>query len=343
MGFVQALERNVERNLAFATEVDQLIVFVTRVRGVTPGLNGPFGDRETRIRYDQVQVDVDGAAEAAAGLACTNRAIEGKQVGLGRCVVCSAIGAFQCAADGQVLLAIDPDVHLSATEPEPQFGRVDDAVAVIGPQQNTVDQNGQGFRVIRRLPLSRLSNFLAIEPTVEADPCQFGPDVLGRHRFRWIRKSQNHLSSGRLCPHQLPHVFRCFREYRPTALFAMQLPETGKEKLHVVGDFRHGAHGRAGGAHRVFAVNGNRRWNPLDLVHLRPVHTVHELSGVRRKRLDISSLAFGVEGVERQGGFSRAADTGDDGDPVERDLKIEILQVVLTSPADVDDMFLVHH
>ena len=80
----------------------------------------PFLNRENFILF--IQVDVDGAAKAATGLACTNWAIEGKKVGLGRCVVCSAIGAIQCAADGQVLLAIDPDIHLSATEPEPQLG-----------------------------------------------------------------------------------------------------------------------------------------------------------------------------------------------------------------------------
>jgi len=45
---------------------------------------------------------------------------------------------------------------------------------------------------------------------------------------------------------------------------------------------------------------------------------------------------FGVEGVEGQGRFSRAADAGDDGQLTTRDGQFDILEVMGAGSLDVD-------
>src|SRR5690606_27538749 len=76
--------------------------------------------------------------------------------------------------------------------------------------------------------------------------------------------------------------------------------------------------------------------NALDAVHLRLVHAVEKLPGIRRESLHIAALAFCVQGVKGQRTFSRARHTGEHGEGagVERD--IEILEIVLAGAKDAD-------
>ncbi len=52
--------------------------------------------------------------------------------------------------------------------------------------------------------------------------------------------------------------------------------------------------------------------------------------------LDVAPLALGVQGIERERGFARATDAGDDDQLVERQFEIEILEIILASAADAD-------
>jgi len=72
------------------------------------------------------------------------------------------------------------------------------------------------------------------------------------------------------------------------------------DDFEVVIELSEGADGRAGGANRVFLLDGNSRWDVVDTVDRRFVHPVEELADVRRECLDISALALGVEGVKCQ-------------------------------------------
>ena len=67
------------RNLLLLTAVEQLAPLP--LRGLdTPGFDRAIFERERWIGHDQIEVNVDGAAEPAAALAGTERAIEGEQV-----------------------------------------------------------------------------------------------------------------------------------------------------------------------------------------------------------------------------------------------------------------------
>jgi hypothetical protein len=122
--------------------------------------------------------------------------------------------------------------------------------------------------------------------------------------------------------------------------------DPGVEEFHIVRELGHGSHGGAGGPHGVLAVNGNGRRDVLDPVHLRPVHALHELTRIGREGLHVAALAFRVEGVKGERGFAGTAQTCNDRDAVERDVEIEILEIVLPGTPDSDDrgvqIFLVH-
>src|SRR5207244_635400 len=58
--------------------------------------------------------------------------------------------------------------------------------------------------------------------------------------------------------------------------------------------------------------------------------------GVRREALDVAPLPLRVQDVERERRFAGAADAGDDGQAIERDVDVDALEVVLTGTADLD-------
>ena len=60
----------------------------------------------------------------------------------------------------------------------------------------------------------------------------------------------------------------------------MQYAQAGIEEFDVIGDLGHGAHGGTGGAHGIFAVDGDGRGNARDAFHLWAIHAVHELPGI---------------------------------------------------------------
>ena len=68
---------------------------------------------------------------------------------------------------------------------------------------------------------------------------------------------------------------------------------------------------------------------PVDGIHIRPLHLVQELAGVGGKRLDIPPLPFGVDRVESQRRFPRTAQTGDHRQRIAGNFDIDILQIVL--------------
>jgi hypothetical protein len=86
----------------------------------------------------------------------------------------------------------------------------------------------------------------------------------------------------------------------------------------------------------VFLLDGDGGRDPLDVVDGGLVHAVEELPDVGRKRLDVAALAFCVECVEGERGFSGTGWAGDDGEFSERDPEVESLQVMLAATAEND-------
>jgi hypothetical protein len=82
--------------------------------------------------------------------------------------------------------------------------------------------------------------------------------------------------------------------------------------------------------------NGNSRTQTFDRIHLRPVHPFQKLAGVGRERFHIAPLTFSIKGVEGEGGFARATDSGDYHQAIPGDLDINIFEVVLSGTENYD-------
>ena len=112
--------------------------------------------------------------------------------------------------------------------------------------------------------------------------------------------------------------------------------EAGEEEFEVIVDLGEGPDGGAGGADVVFLLDGDGGRNTVDVVHSRLVHPVEKLSDVGREGLDVAALAFGVEGMKRERGFSRAGWTCDDRQFAERNIEVEATEIVLATTTEGD-------
>src|SRR5207248_1484501 len=70
--------------------------------------------------------------------------------------------------------------------------------------------------------------------------------------------------------------------------------------------------------------------------HPRFVHAIEELPHVGAERLDVTSLALGVDRFESQARFSRAARAGENRQFAERKIEIYAFEIVLTGPANLN-------
>ena len=88
------------------------------------------------------------------------------------------------------------------------------------------------------------------------------------------------------------------------AVGASEVAEAREKEFQVVGDFGDSADGAAGGADWVGLAEGDGGWDTFDAVDSGAIHTLEELAGVGAKSFRVAALAFGVEGIEGEGGFA---------------------------------------
>ena len=110
--------------------------------------------------------------------------------------------------------------------------------------------------------------------------------------------------------------------------------DAGEQQAHIVVDLGDGADGRARIAAGGFLLDGDGRREALDMIHVRFLHHLQELSGVGGKRLHIAALALGVDGVEGERRLSRPRQAGDDDQLLARQLKVDALEIVLARAAN---------
>ena len=124
--------------------------------------------------------------------------------------------------------------------------------------------------------------------------------------------------------------------HRLRGVAVKQMPDAGKQELQMVVQLGHGAHGGAAGTHRVGLVDGNGRGHALHLVHRWLVHAVQKLSGIGRKSLHVTPLAFGKQRVKHQAGLAGPAGAGHHRELSGSDIQVNVLEIVLTRAANTD-------
>ena len=117
---------------------------------------------------------------------------------------------------------------------------------------------------------------------------------------------------------------------------AARLADAGKQQTQIIVYLGDGAHGGAWVVRGRFLFNGNSRGEPFDVIDIGLFHHRKELAGIRRERLDIAALTFGVQGIEGQGRLARTRQPGYHDQLVTRQIKVNVLQVVGARPTNQD-------
>src|SRR6266540_2208190 len=120
------------------------------------------------------------------------------------------------------------------------------------------------------------------------------------------------------------------RRGRRAAARTVDVADLRVEQPEVVVDLGGGADRRARRPDRVLLLQGHRRADLLDLVHVGTVDPLEEHPGVGREGLDVTPLALGEERVESERGLTGAGHPGHDGEAVVGDLERDVLEVVLS-------------
>ena len=83
-------------------------------------------------------------------------------------------------------------------------------------------------------------------------------------------------------------------------------------------------------------LDGHRRRDAVDGIHVGPRRGLHELARIGVQRFEIAALAFVEDDVEGERGFAGARDAGDDGERLARDRDVDVAQVVFARVVDDD-------
>src|SRR5256712_147368 len=103
----------------------------------------------------------------------------------------------------------------------------------------------------------------------------------------------------------------------------------------MIMQLRHRPYGRSGSLNGAALIDGDGGGDSLDRFDVGLVHALEKLARVRGETLDVAPLTFSIEDVKRERRLSRAADSGDHREGIERKVEVDVLQIVLLSAPDV--------
>ena len=152
------------------------------------------------------------------------------------------------------------------------------------------------------------------------------------------QRSQHH-EFGTLGPGQnrIRNLLRRLTHHRLPGHRIVRTSHGGKKQPQVIINLRRGRDGRTRIGPGSPLLDGNGGRQSFDVIHIRLLHLIEKLPGIGRQTLHIFALPLGIEGVKRQRGFPRSAQSRNHHQLVAGDLDIKILQVVLSRPLDAND------
>ena len=341
----EVLPRHVGRDAVLLAEREQFAPLP--LRGLdAPRFDGAGLERQRRVGDDQLGVDVDAAPEPAAGVARAERAVEREHVGHRLAVGDAARRAFQPVRE-----RLCPAVVVREDEGQPSlavverlFARIVRALSGARGEHQPIDQHGTRLDRLARGVTRAFVQFLdrgrpaVDQQPVEAGLHQTGADVLpgqagGRRDLEGDHEAR---ARGPAFAQLAIDRFRGVALDPLAARAAVQGADLRVQQFEVVVQLGHGADRRTRGAHRPVLVDGDGGQDAVHALDVRLVHAVEELPRVRGEALDVAALALGVQNVEREAGLARAADAGQHRQAVERNLDVDVLEVVLAGADHAD-------
>lgn len=116
---------------------------------------------------------------------------------------------------------------------------------------------------------------------------------------------------------------------RFATLHAVRMTRPSEQQPQIVIDLGDGAHGGARVTAGRLLIDGHRRGQTFDEVHIRFVHLAQELSGIGRQALHVAPLPLGKDGVEGETRLARPGQAGEHNQGIPREIQVEISQIVL--------------
>ena len=254
------------------------------------------------------------------------------------------VGAGQARlALGLVVAADDLDLGHTLGEAQRGLERVGEAALDAGPAHEPVDDHLDGVVLVARQPLLLAVvelHHLAVDPGAgEALPGELVEQAVVL-ALAAAHDRREHLEAGALG--QLEHAVddllgRLARDHA-AAVRAVRDADPRVQQAQVVVDLGDRADGRPRVAARRLLVDRDRGRQALDEVDVGLVHLPEELARVAAQALDVAALALGVDRVEREAALAAARQSGDDDEPVARQVDVDVAQVVFARAADRDDV-----
>jgi hypothetical protein len=120
------------------------------------------------------------------------------------------------------------------------------------------------------------------------------------------------------------HLIDGLGNNRFAAAVAVRNSGSGIQQPDEVVNFGYRAYRRTGVVDGGFLLDSNGRTETLDQIHIGFFQALKKLPGIGGQRFDIAALAFGIQGVEGQGGFTGPGQTGDHHQLVARQTKADV-------------------
>ena len=307
------------------------------------GLDGPLQDGQGLVRYDQVRVRLQLAAQARAGGAGAEGVVEGEHPGRQFLNRDAAVLAGVVLGEHQVLLLPqEVDDHQPAGEAGGGLHAVRQPLLDVRADDEPVHHDLDGVLLV----LLQLDLLVQL---VQA-PVHPGPDVagalgvledLGVLALLAPDDRGHHLDAGALRQGEdlVDDLVDGLLLDLPAALGAVGGAHPGPQQAEVVVDLRHRAHGGPGVLAGGLLVDGDGGAQALDIVHVGLIHLAQEHPGIGAEGLHIPPLALGIDGVEGQGGLAGAGEARHDHQLVPGDGDVDVLQIIGAGAFD-DDLIL---
>ncbi len=119
----------------------------------------------------------------------------------------------------------------------------------------------------------------------------------------------------------------------------VRIRHAGEKQTQQVVDLRDSANGAPWITADGLLLNSDHRTETADEINVRSLYATQKLTCVGIERLDIPSLSFGMDGIERQTALPASAQAGDHHQTIARYAYVDILQVMNACAEDLDVVY----
>ncbi len=312
---------------------------VFRIGGATPGSDGPARQRQVVVGRDELFVELEALPQSLAVRARPARAVERERPRHGLGDTDLAMRAREDLGIEVIVITQDVDDDHTVTHLHSLFDGIPQALLDPGPQDHPVDHD---LDIVSLLSVKLRRSMDLQHPSVDA----------GANEAAARQPRELDLELSLAPPHDRPEDLQPgtlgqahdlvddlpggLRSHCAAATGAMRCAHPGVQQAQVVVQLRHRPHGGARVAAGGFLLDGDRRRQTLDALHVGPLHLLEELPRVGRKRFDIASLPLGIERVEGERRLARSRQARHHDEAISRQLEVDGPQVVGAGTAHTD-------